>query len=74
VHYDARYEAEDVFHRFAKLFQIGLLVFIGAASGGWNPHAILTVDTLFKDKLPTSDYDLRKGNLHGGLHQRRSRG
>lgn len=46
VHYDARYEAEDVLHRLAKLFQIGLLVFIGAVSGGWSPGNLLSVNTL----------------------------
>jgi hypothetical protein len=37
VHYDIRYQAEDVFHRCCKILQIMVLVYIGAASGSWNP-------------------------------------
>ncbi|KAL1408140.1 hypothetical protein Q8F55_004943 [Vanrija albida] len=43
VHYDVRYEAEDTFHRFFKALQIVLFVYIGAASGGWNPGKMIQV-------------------------------
>jgi hypothetical protein len=36
VHYDIRYQSEDVYHRFVKGLQITLFVYIGAASGNWN--------------------------------------
>ncbi|TXT04291.1 hypothetical protein VHUM_04178 [Vanrija humicola] len=41
LHYDARYEAEDTFHRALKSLQLMVFVFIGAASGGWSPGKIL---------------------------------
>lgn len=36
IHYDIRYQAEDVYHRFVKGLQITLFLYIGAASGNWN--------------------------------------
>lgn len=63
MHYDVRYEAEDVLHRIAKLVQIGLVVFIGAASGGWSPGKLLEVNTLLEethDSLP-----IHEGSAHG---------
>jgi hypothetical protein len=47
VHYDVRYQAEDVFHRCCKFLQIGFLVYMGAASGSWNP-ALLVFDNADK--------------------------
>ncbi|WOO79960.1 uncharacterized protein LOC62_02G003475 [Vanrija pseudolonga] len=44
LHYDARYEAEDTFHRALKSLQLMVFVFIGAASGGWSPGKILPVE------------------------------
>jgi hypothetical protein len=41
VHYDIRYQAEDVFHRCCKVFQIIVLVYMGAASGSWNPGMMM---------------------------------
>ncbi|KAL1409325.1 hypothetical protein Q8F55_003307 [Vanrija albida] len=41
LHYDARYEAEDTFHRALKSLQLMVFVFIGAASGGWSPGKLL---------------------------------
>jgi hypothetical protein len=43
VHYDIRYQAEDVFHRCCKVFQIIVLVYMGAASGSWNPGLLVPV-------------------------------
>ncbi|KAL1410541.1 hypothetical protein Q8F55_004554 [Vanrija albida] len=40
IHYDTRYEAEDFFHRTAKVFQIILFVYIGASGGGWDIGSI----------------------------------
>lgn len=40
IHYDTRYEAEDFFHRTAKLLQIILFVYIGASGGGWDIGSI----------------------------------
>lgn len=37
VYYDVRFQAEDVFHRCAKVVQVILLVYVGAASGNWDP-------------------------------------
>lgn len=37
MHYDVRYEAEDIYHRIMKCLQIMVFVFMGASSGGWNP-------------------------------------
>jgi len=41
VHYDVLYETEDTFHRIAKLLQIMVFVYMGAASGGWSPGIIV---------------------------------
>lgn len=46
VHYDIRYQAEDVYHRFVKGLQITLFVYIGAASGNWNLGFIQDSQTL----------------------------
>lgn len=40
THYDVRYQAEDLFHRQFKAFQIGVFIYIGAASGNWAPGRI----------------------------------
>lgn len=42
MHYDVRYEAEDMVHRGFKCLQIMVFVYIGAASGGWSPGNILS--------------------------------
>jgi hypothetical protein len=41
-----RYQSEDVYHRCLKILQIACLVYIGAASGNWNPGDIQDPDTL----------------------------
>jgi hypothetical protein len=41
VHYDIRYQGEDIFHRLCKGLQITCFVYIGAASGSWDPGYIL---------------------------------
>ncbi|RSH90578.1 hypothetical protein EHS25_001183 [Saitozyma podzolica] len=46
THYDVRFQSEDSYHRFLKLLQISCFVYIGAASGGWNPGYIQDPDTL----------------------------
>lgn len=50
VHYDERYEAEDVVHRFLKAAQLLVFAFIGASSSGWNP---ILMQPAFK--IPTTD-------------------
>nr|XP_019048481.1 hypothetical protein I302_02253 [Kwoniella bestiolae CBS 10118]OCF27411.1 hypothetical protein I302_02253 [Kwoniella bestiolae CBS 10118] len=40
VHYDIRYQALDGWHRAAKAVQIMTFVYMGAASGDWNPGLI----------------------------------
>ncbi|WWC97372.1 hypothetical protein V866_004251 [Kwoniella sp. B9012] len=40
VHYDIRYQALDGWHRAAKAIQIMTFVYMGAASGDWNPGLI----------------------------------
>jgi hypothetical protein len=42
VHYDIRYQAEDIFHRCCKVLQIIVLVYMGAASGSWNPGVLVS--------------------------------
>lgn len=37
VAYDVRFAAEDYYHRFAKLCQVVVFVYIGAGSSGWSP-------------------------------------
>jgi hypothetical protein len=51
VHYDVRYETEDLIYRIAKVLQIGLLIFMGAAGGGWNPSKL-------QDALPMLKHDV----------------
>lgn len=36
IQYDARYETNDLWHRLLKCVHIGVFVYIGAASGGWQ--------------------------------------
>ncbi|GMK59089.1 hypothetical protein CspeluHIS016_0701040 [Cutaneotrichosporon spelunceum] len=36
LHYDMRYEGDDVVHRVFKGLHLALFVYIGAASGGWD--------------------------------------
>ncbi|WWC85579.1 uncharacterized protein L201_000443 [Kwoniella dendrophila CBS 6074] len=40
VHYDIRYQALDGWHRASKAIQIITFVYMGAASGDWNPGLI----------------------------------
>lgn len=58
LHYDIRYQAEDVFHRCAKVAQVIVLVYIGAASGNWAPGYIGDLDYGASD-------DLRENTQHG---------
>lgn len=43
VHYDIRFQAEDIFHRCAKVVQVMSLVYMGAASGNWDPGHVRDV-------------------------------
>lgn len=36
IQYDARYETNDLCHRILKCIHIGVFVYIGASSGGWQ--------------------------------------
>ncbi|KAK4684398.1 hypothetical protein P7C73_g5782, partial [Tremellales sp. Uapishka_1] len=40
VQYDVRFQGEDVWHRIMKASQLMVFVYIGAASGNWNPDLI----------------------------------
>ncbi|WRT63427.1 uncharacterized protein IL334_000332 [Kwoniella shivajii] len=40
IHYDIRYQALDGWHKVAKAVQIMTFVYMGAASGDWNPGMI----------------------------------
>ncbi|KAK8845345.1 hypothetical protein IAR55_006058 [Kwoniella newhampshirensis] len=40
THYDIRYQAEDGFHRLSKAVEIMSFIYMGAASGNWNPGMI----------------------------------
>lgn len=46
VHYDIRFQAEDIFHRLAKVVQVMVLVYMGASSGKWNPGSLRGSDSL----------------------------
>ena len=54
VHYDIRYQAEDTFHRLIKGFQIGIFVYIGAASGNWN---LYSMESPGQEATPLSAHD-----------------
>jgi hypothetical protein len=41
-----RFQSEDTYHRFLKALQIACFVYIGAASGNWNPVLIQDPDTM----------------------------
>ncbi|CAK9783679.1 hypothetical protein CC85DRAFT_302311 [Cutaneotrichosporon oleaginosum] len=48
LHYDVRFQGNDVAHRLAKAAQITLYLYVGAASGGWDlaklePEPVLSV-------------------------------
>lgn len=60
VHYDIRYQAEDIFHRCCQVLQIIVLVYMGAASGSWNPGALI---------FEGSDKHSREWTKHGRLRQ-----
>ncbi|OCF59963.1 hypothetical protein L486_02636 [Kwoniella mangroviensis CBS 10435] len=59
VHYDIRYQALDGWHRAAKTIQIMTFVYMGAASGNWNP-ALIRND---EDHLAT------KSNIRASEHR-----
>nr|XP_019006201.1 uncharacterized protein I203_01526 [Kwoniella mangroviensis CBS 8507]OCF69662.1 hypothetical protein I203_01526 [Kwoniella mangroviensis CBS 8507] len=59
VHYDIRYQALDGWHRAAKAIQIMTFVYMGAASGNWNP-ALIRND---EDHLAT------KSNIRASEHR-----
>lgn len=40
LHYDLRFECNDVMHRLFKGLQILLFVYVAAASGGWDLTAL----------------------------------
>lgn len=41
IQYDARYETNDLWHRVLKCVHIGVFIYIGAASGGWQLYEFL---------------------------------
>lgn len=41
IQYDARYETNDIWHRLLKCVHIGVFIYIGAASGGWQLYEFL---------------------------------
>ncbi|WVF66243.1 hypothetical protein IAT40_000983 [Kwoniella sp. CBS 6097] len=49
IHYDIRYQAKDGWHRIAKAVQIMTFVYMGAASGNWNPGLITDGETFLAD-------------------------
>ena len=61
VHYDARYEADDLCHRLFKLLQLAAFTAVGAAAAGWDVYSLLSPralhihgDTLAHTKLRVS--------------------
>lgn len=36
VHYDIRFQGNDMVHRLAKAAQVVLYIYMAAASGGWD--------------------------------------
>lgn len=52
VHFDVRYEANDVVNRVLKCFHLVLFVYIGSASGGWDLEQLMKVDI---DQLEASE-------------------
>lgn len=64
MHYDVRYEGEDMFHRIFKAFQIVIFVYIGASSGGWNPGKMIGLVDVAK-----SDDEALRQLLHGACAQ-----
>ena len=58
VHYDIRFQAEDIFHRAAKVVQVMVLVYMGAGGGNWNPGEI-------HDATPLRDMKSREQTVDG---------
>lgn len=56
LHYDVRFEANDVMHRLFKVGHVILYVYIGAASGTWDLGAMVH---------PPPDPDSEGGIAHG---------
>ncbi|WVQ93867.1 hypothetical protein IAU59_000945 [Kwoniella sp. CBS 9459] len=49
MHYDIRYQARDGWHRIAKAVQTMMFVYMGAASGNWNPALIKDQESYLAD-------------------------
>ncbi|OCF41737.1 hypothetical protein I317_04441 [Kwoniella heveanensis CBS 569] len=49
IRYDIRYQAQDGWHRIAKAVQIMTFVYMGAASGNWNPGLIMDEESFLAE-------------------------
>lgn len=65
LHYDLRFECNDVLHRMFKGFQILLFVYIASGSGGWDLTALDPPYAGVPDS-PTPD-EVQSSVDHGGF-------
>jgi len=68
VHYDARYEAQDFFHRVAKAFQLVAFAGMGAAAASWDLWKFLLPEAVHGTTVQSSKLRIDHCEMWGQLN------